>query len=151
MASLSVTHGISASIFKVKNVCYEDRDKNLPPSDIHINIPWKIRFYFQTWPSCRLTLSLLNFSLLETWRNIPLSCLMYVLCSDKLYITIKKKKKRFNWPVSQSYLRSCLLGYSPHWDSNITLLFLKSPSCPKNKYIKNRKAKAKKRQKNFSL
>ena len=76
---------------------------------------------------------------------------MYVLCSDKLYYYSKKKKK-----IQLSSFPELSEKLSPGLQSSLgckynSFLFLKSPSCPKNKYIKNRKAKGKKNTKTFLL
>ena len=56
---------------------------------------------------------------LKPWRNVSLTCLMFfVLTRHKTVLKTMLLQSR-----SQSYLRGCLLGYSPQFGSDKTLFY----------------------------
>ena len=77
---------LSQHIFnpEVKNICFKDKNEELPSHGIHVNTPWKIRFPSQTPKSCCFTVYVLSLSLLKPWRNTPCHVDIYVLCLDEV-------------------------------------------------------------------
>ena len=76
---------LSQHIFnpEVKNICFEDKNEELPSHGIHVNTPWKIMFPSQTPGSCYLTVYVLSLFLLKL-KGIHPVMLMYVLCLDEV-------------------------------------------------------------------
>ena len=66
---------LSQHIFnpEVKNICFEDKNEELPSHGIHVNTPWKIMFPSQTPGSCYLTVYVLSCSFWN-FKEYTLSC-----------------------------------------------------------------------------
>ena len=140
-SSLSDPHSSSSLTIEVKNICFEDKNEQLPSHGVHVNAPCEIRFPSRTSGNCCLTVSVTSLSLLKPWRNaphrvvsslfgwgvrwcwtLPFSRAVSQSYRDTVFLAIVLSLAKKKNPLSYSYYRlfiACVCGHEFIWSSRV--------------------------------